>query len=116
MKINCIICKSNINTPLSESVVLMCSQCISNIFHELSEDWKFEPTIPAGMYRMSNPKFTMSNMKQVDDKDNELPNYKITVDSGTKKTDIAAKRYYKKNRNFSSDVLKFDDPENHIGA
>ncbi len=116
MIIKCILCTDDIHSPLKESLLLMCAKCVFNAFHTLSEDWKFEPTVPSGMYRMSNPKFTMSNMKHVDDKDNELPNYKITVDAGTKKTDKATEKYYKKNRKFASNVLKFDDPENHIGA
>jgi hypothetical protein len=58
----------------------------------------------------------MSNMKQVDKEDNELPDYKITADAGTRKTDRVQKKYAQKNQDSSVNGYHFDDPENQIGA
>lgn len=117
-KASCSLCKKSNNSPeqIDDSIILFCTECMERVFHSLSEDWKFEPTTASGMYKMSNPKYTMTNMKSVEPEEDIMPDYKYSIDPSMAKSDQLQKKIGDINMNNSGDVIKYDSPENTPGA
>jgi hypothetical protein len=116
-KVSCSLCKKEKDSPEPiNDFVLYCTECMTEIFHSLAEDWKFEPTVASGMYTMSDPNYSLSNLKRVPPEEDAMPNYKHSVDPSTIKSNKLQKFISKLNVKNSGDIIKYDSPENTPGA